>query len=512
MANPPVSPNGTLLTPKSSAGTADTLVGTSTIPFGAPPPRPPAPPPPRRAVATALMPNPQQPEASPAPPPAAAESADLTIPAGFVFSQTIDAASVPNPQSHGAVVSTATVSSASPPSIGRTTLGVLSALPRVEISQGRPQLVHDGKPRFEELRVLGQGGMGEVALVHDEDIDRTVAVKRLHPDIVADTVSDHATIAVARFVEEVRTVGRLEHPNIVPLHDVGLDAQGRFYFVMKYVEGEDLETVIEKLAAGDPAYEAQYTYEVRVQIFISLLRALEYAHAKGILHRDIKPANVMIGRYGEVVLMDWGIAKSVGTSSQIDAATSSLPAAAASKVTASRTHQTAVGALLGTPAYMSPEQARGENDKLDIRSDLYSACALFYELMVLRHYIHPEPQSLDELLMAIRERPLPPVFDVRAHTSERGVTPPIEYLHFLHQGLEKDPAARYQSAREMVERLQQVIDGRVPVQCPVTLTKRVTRESGRFVDRHPIVGVAAFAGVVLLALWSVTITLLWMTS
>lgn len=460
---------------------------------GSPPPRPG---PPRRVNETALMPDPLR--------PALEERATM-----LALSQTVEAISVPSLPARGTDAPRAEPPHA--PFGARTTLGVRSALPRVDVSRGRPELVHEGKPRFEELRVLGQGGMGEVALVRDEDIDRTVAVKRLHPDLVADTASDHATIAVARFIEEVRTIGRLEHPNIVPLHDVGLDARGRFYFLMKYVEGEDLEAIIEKLAAGDPAYEAQYTYEVRVQIFISLLRALEYAHEKGILHRDVKPANVMIGRYGEVVLMDWGIAKPIGQTNLIDAATTSLPPETAAVATGARTHQTAVGALLGTPAYMSPEQARGDNDKLDRRSDLYSACVLFYELMVLRHPVHPEPQSLDELLLAIRERPLRPVLDLWAHRSERGIIPPVEYLHFLHKGLEKDPAARFQSAGEMVERLQHLLDGRVPVQCPVTLTKRLTRESGRLIDRHPLGGAAVFALALGLAVWCVAVTILWVT-
>ena len=185
---------------------------------------------------------------------------------------------------------------------GATTLVRSTVLPRVEMVGSTPTLVTRGKPRYEHMRRLGEGGLGEVLGARDNDIDRDVAVKRLRPDVTSAAM-------VARFVEEVRTIGRLEHPNIVPIHDVGVDERGEYYFVMKYVDGETLESVIEKLAAGDPAYHAQYGVERRVQIVVALLEALAFAHKKGIVHRDIKPANVMIGAYGEVVLMDWGIAK-----------------------------------------------------------------------------------------------------------------------------------------------------------------------------------------------------------
>ncbi|MBK6534374.1 MAG: serine/threonine protein kinase [Deltaproteobacteria bacterium] len=131
-----------------------------------------------------------------------------------------------------------------------------------------------------------------------------MAIKRLRPE--------HAnTSALLRFAQEVRTIGSLEHPNIVPVHDVGIDEEGKHYFVMKYVEGETLESVIEKLQAHDPATERRFPIEARAQLFLGILRAVQYAHARGIIHRDIKPANIMVGPYGEVMLMDWGLARPV---------------------------------------------------------------------------------------------------------------------------------------------------------------------------------------------------------
>ena len=196
----------------------------------------------------------------------------------------------------------ATLGGTPPASSGPMSSTRVTVLPRVENEGEAVRLVRDERARYEPIRQLGMGGMGEVVLVHDQDIARPVAIKRLLPEL-----DDAATLV--RFVDEIRTVGQLEHPNIVPIHDVGVDEQGRYFFVMKYVEGETLEAIIEKLRAGDAAYHKRYTIERRMEIFLGVLHALEFAHSHGIVHRDIKPANVMVGRYGEVVLMDWGIAK-----------------------------------------------------------------------------------------------------------------------------------------------------------------------------------------------------------
>jgi serine/threonine-protein kinase len=120
--------------------------------------------------------------------------------------------------------------------------------------------------RYEVVKPLGEGGMGEVSLVQDHDIDRRVAVKFLHSDIADPGM-------VARFIEEIHTVGQLEHPNIVPIHDAGRDDDGRYFFVMKHIEGETLGTIIAKLREGDPAYLARYTFLERVEIFIGILNA-----------------------------------------------------------------------------------------------------------------------------------------------------------------------------------------------------------------------------------------------
>ncbi|MBW2453303.1 MAG: serine/threonine protein kinase [Deltaproteobacteria bacterium] len=309
------------------------------------------------------------------------------------------------------------------------------------------------RPRYDVRSLLGEGGMGEVLLAHDWDIGREVALKRLLPER-----TDPAYIE--SFAREVRTVGGLEHPNIVPIHDVDVDEEGRYFFVMKRVEGETLEDIIERLSERNPDDVERYSFEVRIELFMGLLRALKYAHAAGVLHRDIKPANVMIGPYGEVMLMDWGISTRSG---DLDASTREV--------------------LIGTPLYMSPEQARAENDTMDARSDLYSACVLFHELVTLRHYLG-DLEEVDEVIEAVASRGW--TWSMMAwHRPGPQPMPPMELYHFLSRGLRHEPARRWQSADQMLDELRRVLDGRVRVQCPLTFTKRVTRQLGRFVDRRP---------------------------
>ncbi len=318
--------------------------------------------------------------------------------------------------------------------------------------------------RYQASEVVGSGGIGQVLRARDADIDRTVALKRLHAET-------RGAENVARFAEEVRTLGALEHPNIVPIHDVGIDAKGPF-LVMKYVDGQTLEDVIDKLRAGDAEAHAYFTFERRVEIFTGILEAVAYAHARGVLHRDIKPANVMIGRFGEVTVMDWGLAKT-----RAEAASAALPEGAAK--TASSPRLTHVGALLGTPAYMSPEQARGE--PLTERSDIYSLCVLFCELLTLEHYLGDCTTVAAALKgVATRSPPHPSV-----HQSAHQPIVPMDLGYFVLEGLAKDPAARHGSVSDMLARLASRAEGIIKVSCSATFLMRAASSLSRTVTRYP---------------------------
>ena len=356
-----------------------------------------------------------------------------------------------------------------------------TVLPSVDESGGAVRIKPRSQARYQRIRRLGAGAMGEVTLVQDNDIGRTVAIKQLL------TPTQNAD-GIARFIDEIRTIGQLEHPNIVPIHDVGIDEQGQLFFVMKHIDGETLEAIMERLATGDPATCERYTIDVRIEIFLGLLHALQCAHQHGIVHRDIKPANIMIGRFGEVVLMDWGIAKL-------------MPQAGPSVGSRSSTQQ---GQLVGTPAYMSPEQASGNVDEIDARSDLYSATVLFHELLGLQHYLSHCTGGTQLLRAILMEefRYLRLVFIKHP----RHPVPPAELLHFIVKGLAKDAKDRYQSADEMLAELQRIRDGRCRVSCPATLAKRMIDTSGRFVNRYPKLSPFVFYSLLLSLATYVAIT------
>ncbi|MFK7986705.1 MAG: serine/threonine-protein kinase [Sandaracinaceae bacterium] len=356
------------------------------------------------------------------------------------------------------------------------TRGGSTVLPGVERREGQKVLVPRDQPRYEVNKVLGEGGMGVVELARDADIGRKVAIKRLRSQAAASPTS------LARFVEEVRTVGGLDHPGIAPIHDVGLDADGSFFFVMKYIEGETLEDVIKGLQAGDAELHRRMGFDQRVGLVLSVLNALDYAHSAGLLHRDLKPANVMIGRYGEVLLVDWGIARPIG--GDPDPEPTEAVEETGDDDGRTRLVATRAGALIGTPLYMSPEQARGVTAGLDARSDVFSLGMLMAELLALRHPLEGK-RGVVEICGALQTFEMPPV-----HTPfwDHPQQPPVpsEYRHFLKKALALDPNDRYQSAGEMLAALTRVRAGDFAAQCPATFVKRMQYGSLGFVDKHPL--------------------------
>lgn len=340
------------------------------------------------------------------------------------------------------------------------------------------RLDQDPASRYQPVERLGAGATGEVTLVRDQNIDRMVAMKTAKRAITDPTTA-------ARFVEEARTIGQLDHPNIAPVHDVGIDAHGRYYFTMKYVRGETLADVIAALAAGDRSYHRRYSFERRTQLIVDCLHAISFAHEQGYVHRDLKPANIMVGAHGEVTVMDWGIAKRIAPANSAPPP-AEIPPGTASEAQgldtrARRLLETGRGKVIGTIAYMAPEQALGQRHTIDQRCDLYSITAVFYELLTLKPYLDLEGRDIKTLIQAvIKEYPRDPYF-VR-HAAQGAV--PRELCAFLRRGLEKDPARRFQTAQEMIDQLQSNLEGKICVVCPSTFVKRGCHEYGHFIDRN----------------------------
>jgi serine/threonine protein kinase len=281
--------------------------------------------------------------------------------------------------------------SAAPFAAGGSTLLDIDAAQRAKVAANtaRDDLKHGHheSERYSVLSEIARGGMGAILEVQDADLDRRVAMKVLLRDTRKTGTgsgsgngsdSKVSTGPVERFIAEAQLTGSLEHPNIVPVHELGLDAQGRVYFTMKRVRGKSLRAVLDKLRQGHEGTLADFTQARLLNTLLKVCDAIEFAHSKGIVHRDLKPENIMVGEFGEVLVMDWGLAKQIGAA---DIGGFSLGVSLGASDEDST--QTREGTVSGTPAYMSPEQARGNISQIDARTDVFCLGAMLYEMLCL---------------------------------------------------------------------------------------------------------------------------------
>ncbi|MHC4548088.1 MAG: SUMF1/EgtB/PvdO family nonheme iron enzyme [Planctomycetota bacterium] len=281
---------------------------------------------------------------------------------------------------------------------------------------------------------IGKGGMGEVVLATDRDLRRQVAMKLLRKD------AGGGRDQLLQFVAEAQATSQLEHPGIPPVHDIGTTGDGRPWFTMKLVRGRTFREIFHDLRLGRKEVEREYTLHRLVSILERICEALHFAHERGVLHRDIKPDNVMLGDYGEVHVMDWGLAKVGGETGAIDTA----------RVESGL--ETQYGALKGTLPYMSPEQMLGETDLLDPRTDIYALGCLLYEALTLHPAFDPSDPAL--LTKKLAEE----VPDVAERSSDRLV--PEALAEICRKAMAKEREKRFNNANELREALRRWLDGR----------------------------------------------------
>lgn len=309
----------------------------------------------------------------------------------------------------------------------------------------------DETPKYRLEEKLHEGGMGAVYRAFDRDIRRNVALKMSS----GDNPRTHL-----RLIEEAQVTGQLEHPNIVPIHELGVNADGRLYFTMKLVEGRSLKEVIQQLRDNpDEPPPPEYSRNSLLLAFMNVCHAMAFAHSRGVVHRDLKPANIMLGKYGEVLIVDWGLAKPCKNSSHLPEKPLGLSLTADSPTddtVSSLREDTGVditmdGMIVGTPAYMAPEQADGRVNDVDEITDIYALGAILYEIITLQRPV--DGKNFNELLANIICGFITPPEKVVQDI-------PRELSAITLKAMANKKEDRYQSAEEFRRDIQLFLEGR----------------------------------------------------
>lgn len=325
--------------------------------------------------------------------------------------------------------------------------GTLHAVHGFDLATGEadvvPVFVDDSVPssmegaRYDAGPLLGAGGMGEVCLFRDRRVGRHVALKKLLPGVDTE-------ISRRRFLREARVQGQLEHPAIVPVYDVDFDEQGLPFFSMKRVRGQTLSRVLELLARKDADTEQRFGRRRLLSAFAQVCHAVHYAHVRGVVHRDLKPGNIMLGEYGEVYVLDWGVARIVREEDD-DAVRDPELAVALEASTGLTRH----GDLVGSVSYMAPEQMRG-GSSIDARADVFALGVLLYELLTYKRFRE------GGTLLAVVERVLKGERKLPSEVRE-DVPPELDAL--VARCTFREPEERIQTAGELAESVERYLEG-----------------------------------------------------
>ena len=370
--------------------------------------------------------------------------------------------------------------------------GIRSVTPTVEVLEEiDPDAVpgvYEPPGRYTMLREHAQGGMGRILLVHDKHLSRDIALKELLPAPVPSTSEGQPSPVrmsvpwIARFLQEARIAGQLEHPAIVPVYELGHRRDGTLYYTMKLVRGKTLAQAIKEASSLRERLDL-------LPHFVDLCQAIAYAHSRGVIHRDIKPGNVMVGEFGETVVIDWGLAKARGRK-DIHAEEMAETIQVMRLGDEAAVTKTAYGQAIGTPLYMSPEQAQGDIDAVDERSDVYSLGTVLYEILTGKPPF--SGSSTREILSKVINDKPEPLLTAQPDT-------PPELAAICARAMARDPARRYPSAKDVAEEVQRFLSGAL-VQA---YQYRFSEHLRRFVSRHK--ATLTTAAIALLALVGVGI-------
>ncbi len=307
---------------------------------------------------------------------------------------------------------------------------------------------------------VARGGMGAILKVWDPNLRRNLAMKVIHAERQVDVREGSSVVdsILSRFLEEAQVTGQLDHPGIVPVYELGVDEQGRCYFTMRLVRGRDLLKIYELVWAEREGWNMTRA----LNVLLTVCDAMSYAHSKKVLHRDLKPANVMVGRFGETYVMDWGLARVIGKREVRDIRPSAEPEQSIVETDRKGSvHQadelrTMDGDVIGTPAYMAPEQARGTLEEIGTHTDAYSIGAMLYHLLA-RHapYLEPgKPMSGMDVWRKVIAGPPKPL-------DEATPRPPAELVAICEKAMAREVSERYATTTEIAQDLRAFLEGRV---------------------------------------------------
>jgi len=293
--------------------------------------------------------------------------------------------------------------------------------------------------RYRPIELYAHGGLGEVFMARDEELGREVALKRMR------VLEAASSPRVRRFQFEAEITGRLDHPGVVPVYGLGHDASGRLYYAMRFIRGETLQQAVERYhrtyPPGKDIGAGAIAFQKLLRSFLTVCQTIGYAHSQDVIHRDLKPANIMLGHYGETLVVDWGLAKRLTRPSQAEGETLDAAESAAATVP----DETMLGQVKGSPAFMSPEQAEGRTDLIGPASDIYSLGATLY--MLLAGKMPFANLGLYELLNHAKRGDFPPPRQLRAD-----IPPALEAICLKAMRLK--PGERYATALELAADLE----------------------------------------------------------
>ncbi len=316
--------------------------------------------------------------------------------------------------------------------------------PAIILSGTDPDLPRNppvGHKRYSNVREMARGATAQLRSAFDTVIGRTVAIKSLLPEQFRNQVERR------RLLREARVTAQLQHPGTVPVYDIGDDDFWGVYFTMKRISGENLFEALKRIARKDEPTTAAYPLSRRLEIVADTCQALAYAHARGVIHRDVKPENIWVGNFGEVVLLDWGVAKVWGHPDDNEPISRSSLASKTSAADESQLQTlTGHGQRPGTPLYMSPEQIDGMRG-IDERTDIFSVGVVLYEALAIREPFRG--RTIDETFDNIKRGDVPPPSEL---TPNAGITAEMDAV--VMKALRKRPSDRYQTMRDLIHELK----------------------------------------------------------